>query len=105
MVFKFAYFVELRIDYHPAEFQCCRLPLANFIDRLRKHNDDGISCCWDFKILTLVKLNIGYQPSKFQISWLSGSNFMEISVRHQKHHYDIIMMSFLTTEFPNQHIL
>ena len=44
MVFKFAYFVELRIDYQPAKFQCCKLSVASFIDGLRKHNDDVISC-------------------------------------------------------------
>ena len=42
MVFKFAYFVELSIDYQPAKFQYCRLSLASVIDRLRKHNDDVI---------------------------------------------------------------
>ena len=84
MVFKFAYFVELWIDYQPAKFQCCRLSLASFIDRSRKHNDDVISSCWDLKISFVMKLNIGYHSSKFQVSWLSGSNFMEVSVRHQQ---------------------
>ena len=41
MVFKFAYFVELWIDYQPAKFQRCILSLASFIDR-EKHNDDII---------------------------------------------------------------
>ena len=41
MVFKFAYFVELWIDYQTAKFQYCRLSLASFIDR-EKHNDDVI---------------------------------------------------------------
>ena len=71
MVFKFAYFVELLIEYQPARFQCCRLSLASFIDRLRKHNDDVILCCWNLKISSFVKLNIGYHLSKFQISWLA----------------------------------
>ena len=47
MVFNFAYFVELRIDYQPAKFQCCRLSLARFIDRLRKNNDDVIMTSFD----------------------------------------------------------
>ena len=72
------------MDYQPAKFQCCRLSLASFIDKLRKHNDDVISCCWDLKISNFVKQNIGYHPSKFQISWLSGSNYMEVSVRPLK---------------------
>ena len=28
------------MDYQPAKFQCCRLSLASFIDRLRKNSDD-----------------------------------------------------------------
>ena len=84
MVFKFVYFVEPWIDYQPAKFQCCRLSLASFINRLRKHNDDVIiSFRWDLKISNFVKLNIGYQLPKFRVSWLSGSNFMEVNVRHQ----------------------
>ena len=47
-----------------------------------------------------MKLNIGYHPSKFQVSWLSRSNFMEVSVRPQKHHYDVIMTSILIIVFP-----
>ena len=68
--------------------------MASFIDGLRKtqwwryHNVS--LCCWDLKISNFVRLYTGYQPSKFQISWLSGSNFIEISVKHQKHHYDVI---------------
>ena len=42
MVFRFAFFVELRIDYQRAKFQCCRLSVARFTDGLRKHNDDVI---------------------------------------------------------------
>ena len=30
------------MDYQPAKFQCCRLSLAGFIDKLRNHNDDVI---------------------------------------------------------------
>ena len=55
----------------------------------------------EFENLRFVKLNIGYHPAKFQISWLSGSNFMEVSVRPPKHHYDVIMSSFLITDIPN----
>ena len=50
--------------------------------------------------LKFVNLNIGYYLSKFQNFWLSGSSFMEVSVRPPKHHYDVIITSFLTTEFP-----
>ena len=53
-----------------------------------------------FENLSFVKLNISYRLFKFQIFWLSGSNFMEVSVRPPKHHYDVIMTSFLITEFP-----
>ena len=73
MVFKFAYFVELWIDYQPAKFQCCRLSLARFIDRLRKkqwwRHRDIIWCCWDLKISNFVQPNIGYHPCQFYISW------------------------------------
>ena len=48
-----------------------------------------------------VKQDIGYHVAKFQISWLPGSNFMEVSVRPPKHHYDIIMTSFLIIVFPH----
>ena len=44
----------------------------------------------EFENLKFVKLNIGYHFSTFQASWLSGSDFMEVSVRPQKHHYDVI---------------
>ena len=47
MVFKSAFFVELRIDYLPAKFQCCRLSVASFIEGLRKHNDDVIMMSYD----------------------------------------------------------
>ena len=78
------------MDYQHAKFQCCRLSLAVSIDKLRKHNDDVIFCCWDLKISNFVTLNIGYYSSKFQISWFPGPNFMEVSVRPPKHHYDVI---------------
>ena len=42
MTFTFAYFVELYMDYQSTKFQCCRVSLAGFIDKLRKHNDDVI---------------------------------------------------------------
>ena len=35
--------------------------------------------------------------NKFQISRLSGSNFTEVSIKHQKHHYDVIMTLFHNT--------
>ena len=72
------------MEYQPAKFQCYRLSLASFMDKLKKQNDDVISCCWDLKISNFVKPNMGYNPSKFKISWLSGSNFIEVSVRPPK---------------------
>ena len=40
-----------------------------------------------------------YRLSFLQVSnfLLSGSNFMEVSVRHLKHQYGVIMTSFLLT--------
>ena len=73
--------MELWIDYQPAKFQCCRLSLASFIDRLVKHNDDVIMT--SFHVIGIVKSQICEteynHPSRFQISWLLGSNFMEVS--------------------------
>ena len=42
MVFKFAYFVELRIGYQPAMFNCCRLSGSSVTEGFGKHNDDLI---------------------------------------------------------------
>ena len=71
----------------------------------KKHNNDVIMTSFHVvgisKSQFFVKLNIGYHPSKLQIFWLSGSNFMEVSARPPKHHYDVIMMSFLIIVFPN----
>ena len=102
MVFKFACFVELSIDYQPAKFKCCRLSLASFIDRLRKHNDDVISCCW-------VSRNLEFCESEYRLSPLQVSNLLVVWIEFygsyckdtKKHHYNIIMTSFFTTEFPN----
>ena len=82
------------MDYLSAKFQCCRLSFAGFIDKLRKHNDDVIMTPFHvvgvYKISNFVNLNIDYLPPKFQIPWLSASNFMVVSVRPQKHNYDVI---------------
>ena len=76
------------MDNQPAKFQCCRLPLASFIGKLSKHNDDVIMTSFHvfgyLKISNSVKLDIGYHFSKFQISWLSESNFIEVSVTPPK---------------------
>ena len=97
------------MSYQLAKFQFCRLSLANFIDRFRKHNDDVISYCLDLKISNFLKLYIDYHLSKFQIFWLSGSNFMEVSVRYHIFPlflvYDVIMTSFINVKFSNLHIL
>ena len=67
---------------------------GKFYRQIKKHNDDVIMTSFHavriWKSQIFVKLNIGYQLSKFQISRLSGSNFMEVSVRPQKHHYEVI---------------
>ena len=85
------------MNYQVATFQFCRLSLASFIDRFRKHNDDVImtsfSCCWDLKISDVLKLYIDYHLSKFQISWLSGSNFLQVSVRYQIFPLFLVMTS------------
>ena len=87
IIFQFAYYVELWMDYQLAKFQFCRLPLASFIDRFRKtqwwRHHDIIICCWDLTISNFLKLYIDYHLSKCQIPWLSGSNYMEVSIRHQ----------------------
>ena len=73
------------MSYQLAKFQFCRLSLARFIDRFRKHNDDVIMTSFHavgIKNLKFMKLFINYHLSKFQIFWLSGSNFMEVSVRY-----------------------
>ena len=42
MVFKFTYFVELKIGYQPAKCQCCRLSGSSLKEGLEKHSDDVI---------------------------------------------------------------
>ena len=44
------------LDYGPAKFQCCRLSLASFIDKLRKHNDDVIMT--SFHVVRILKYQI-----------------------------------------------
>ena len=67
MVFKFAYFVELFIDYQPAKFQCCRLSLACFIDRLRKTM--MMSSWLHFMLLGLE--NLKFCETEYRLSPLS----------------------------------
>ena len=57
------------MDYQPANFQCCRLSLASFIDRLRKHNDGVIMT--SFMLLEFENLRFsetGYRLSPLQVS-------------------------------------
>ena len=51
--------------------------------------------------LKLVKLNIGYQPSKLQSLGCLDRIFWRLVLDTKKHHYDVIMTSFLTAEFLN----
>ena len=69
MVFKFAYFVELKIGYQPAKFLCCRLPESSFTEGLQKHNDDVISYCWDSKFC--ISCEIEHRLLTCQVSNLS----------------------------------
>ena len=70
MVFKFAYFVEVGMDYQLGKFQSCKLSLESFIDRFREQTDDVILL--GFENLKFFKLYINYHLSNFKISWLSG---------------------------------
>ena len=90
MVFKLAYFVEVKIGYQSAKFECCRLSGSSFTEGLQKRNDDVISCCWDSNFAYFVKLDMDYQPAKFQIFRFSGSNFTEVFIRQPKYHYGVI---------------
>ena len=87
------------------KFQCFRLSLASFTDKLRKtqlwRHHDVISCCWELIISNFVKLNIDHHPSKLQMSWLSGSNLWRLVLDPQNHHYDVILDVISITEFPN----
>ena len=65
-----------------------------------RHHEVILYFC-NLKISNSMKQSIGFQVTKFQMSWLPGSNFMEVSVRPQKHHYDVIMTLFLIIMFPN----
>ena len=56
MDFKFAYFVDLSIDYQPAKFRCCMLSVASFIYGLGKQNDDVIMKC--FHVVEISKSQI-----------------------------------------------
>ena len=46
------------MDYQPAKFQCCRLSLASFIDRLRKHNDNDDVIMTSFYVAGISKSQI-----------------------------------------------
>ena len=75
------------MDYQLVKFQCCRLSLASFIDRLRKNNHDIIMTLFDVvgigKKFCATKYKFITPASFKSLSW-SGSYFMEISIRHQK---------------------
>ena len=49
-------FVELRIDYQLAKFQCCRLSVASLIDGLRKDNVDVVMV--SFHVVGILKSQI-----------------------------------------------
>ena len=52
-----------------------------------------------------MKLIISYQTAKFQIPQLFELNFTEVSVRHLKNHYDVIMTPLSNIWFSKLHIL
>ena len=74
MVFKFAYFVELWIDYQPAKFQCCRLSLASFIDRLRKHDETSLLS----HFILLGFENLEFYETEYKLSPLRVSTFLVV---------------------------
>ena len=43
-----------------------------------------------FENLKFRETEYRLSPLQVSIFWLSGLNFMQVSVRHQKHHYDVI---------------
>ena len=43
MVFRFALFVDLIIDYQPATFQCSSLSGSSFTEGLEKHNISSLT--------------------------------------------------------------
>ena len=53
------------MDYQPAKVQCCRLSLASFIGKLRKHNNDIIMLL-EFQKLKFCET--GYRLSSLQVS-------------------------------------
>ena len=60
------------MNYQRAKFQFCRLSLASFVDRFRKkHNDDVISCCWNFK----------FSETLYRLSSLQVSNLLVICIK------------------------
>ena len=57
------------MDYQPAEFQCCRLSLASFMDKLRKHNNEVIMT--SYHVVQKFKIcKTEYKLSFLQVSTL-----------------------------------
>ena len=74
MVFKSAYFVELRIDYWPAKFRSCRVSGSSFTDRFEKNKTMTLFIMTSFIISglgfetrTLEAINV---PSLRQFNYL-----------------------------------
>ena len=53
-----------------------------------------------FENPSVCKIEYGLLPFQVSKLWVVWIDFMEVSVRPPKHHYDVIMTSFLITEFP-----
>ena len=68
-------------------------------------NYDVTSYFWELRFLRFEKLPISYQAAKFQIPQLSEPNFSEVSIRHSKTNYHLIMMSLHNIWFHKLHIL
>ena len=99
MVFKFAYCVKLNIAYQPSKFQYYRLSGSSFTEGLKEHNDDVI--VMSFHMFLGFEICI-FCEACYKISICQVSNLLVIWIKfyrgwysRQKHHYDVIMTSFL----------
>ena len=70
MLFKFAYFVELRKGYQPAKFQCCRSSESSFTEGL-ENNDDDIMTSFHKGFEICIAWKTEYILSTCKVSYLS----------------------------------
>ena len=61
-----------------AKFQFCRLCLASFIDRFRKHNDDVIMSSF---MLLLAFEDLRFSETLYRLSFLQASNLLVIWIK------------------------